>query len=118
MDLVNEFQSFSFGIVDPSAGTGGGFHCGCTVAIFPLERCDEDVDRNARVGLLAADGCLVEWKIENDCVARTGVAERIDRENEEAGRRETRSKGADDEKQLSIDELLVMLQREGAKSHT
>lgn len=118
LDLVNEFQSFSLGIVASPAGTGGGFHGGCTVAIFPLERCGDDVDRNTRVGVLADGGRLVGWKTENDCVARTEVAERRGRENETAGRRGIRSRGADDGKQLSIDELLVMLQREGAKSHT
>lgn len=113
LDLVNEFQSFRLGIVAPSTGTGGGFHCGCTVAIFPLERCDNDVDRYARVGRLAADECLVRSKVENDRVARARVASLCGRKSEGVARSKGRSEGADDGKQLSIDELLVMLQEEG-----
>lgn len=117
MDLVNEFQSFRLGIDAPSTGTGGGVHLGCTVAIFPLERCDDDVDRFARVGRLAVGGCLVRWKVENDRVAGTKVARLCGRKSEGKERSEGRSKGADDGKQLSMDELLVMLQEEGT-SHT
>jgi hypothetical protein len=117
LDLVNEFQSFRLGIVAPSTGTGGAFHCGCTVAIFPLERCDDDVDRFARVGRVAVGGRLVRRKVENDRVARARVATRKDGKSEGAGRSGSRSKGADDGKQLSIDKLLVMLREEGT-SHT
>jgi len=117
LDLVNEFQSFRLGIVAPSTGTGGGFHCGCTVAIFPLERCDDDVDRFAQVGCLAVGRRLVRWKVENDRVARARVAKLCGRKSGGAGRSRGRSKGADDGKQLGIDELLVMLQEEGT-SHT
>jgi tRNA (adenine57-N1/adenine58-N1)-methyltransferase len=66
---------------------------------------------------VAVGGRLVRSKVENDRVARARVATRKDGKSEGAGRSGSRSKGADDGKQLSIDELLVMLREEGT-SHT
>jgi hypothetical protein len=66
---------------------------------------------------VAVGGRLVSWKVEDDRVARARVAGRRGRKSEGARRIGSRSKGADDGKQLSIDELLVMLREKGT-SHT
>ena len=113
LDLVNEFQSFSFGsFAAPPFGIGGGDHGGCTAAIFLPGRSDSRLDTVAPNGRLGNGWRLLRIEVANGRAARF-VATQKGRKSEGGVvcRKWIRSFGADDGRVGIYKFLLVMFRR-------
>ena len=112
-DLVNEFQSFSFGsFAAPPFGIGGGDHGGCTAAIFLPGRSDSCLDTVAPSGRLGNGWRLLRIEVANGRAARLVATQRgRNGEKDLVGRRWIRSFGADDGRVGIYKFLLAMFWR-------